>query len=816
MRGGKSGFWIPGLLAVCLLAGCWGNSKQPPPDAQQPRTYTVGGTVSGLAGTVTLANNGGDTTTVSASGAFTFPTALAAGAAYNVSIASQPANQTCTLANATGTLAAASISSVTVSCETYRIVASIGPLGGTVTGPGGAQVIVPAGALDQATEIGVARPASGWPLPLPDDATLAGSVYELTPHDLIFRKPVVIRLPVPAGAGHLGMLVASFGEGWQHQDVLQATDYIELERSTFSWYAGYGLMACAYSGPPQVGACTTPHASGHTWATATPANALVMTSGGSVGYSPTNTYSAVGSAGTWSVDLDTLQTLHLTMVHTSEPDCGNAHLQLRRMVTGSPTVTVRDVQINVPPSGTGRTTIDIPRAELDEGQSVYFLRFACTRPGHSERGGGDVVTFHAGHLAVDGFTVGGTVSGLSATGLQLQLGFREILDVPAGAGAFAFSAPLASGMHYEARVRAQPQGARCTLANATGTIHFTHVTDIQVSCTPNANAQIHTVVANGTAGTATLFGRQSGATSLTPLHTANTGSESHAVGITRFGPFIYVANMVGGFISPFSIDATTNTLVTIPQSSWNTPNPSALAIDPVDNTFLWVTNYNYNTISAFRIDPLNGRLDPRGTVPMGRLSSAIAAHPNGNFVFAVSEGDYGIYRYQVDRGTGALAALGSLPNAVSSGKDLVITPSGSFGYALGGSGNITRLSINASNGQLSVLGYTSISGVTNCRALAIHPNGSLLFATCSSSLGSFLTAYTIDPATGALTLGARTAIGVSSPATMAIERGGRVMHVANQVANRVYTFSLDPNTGALTETGSVTTGSGPMAIASVP
>ena len=60
-------------------------------------SFTVVGTVSGLSGSVVLQDNGGDDVTVSADGSFTFPTALAAGAAYGVTVATQPAGQACTV-----------------------------------------------------------------------------------------------------------------------------------------------------------------------------------------------------------------------------------------------------------------------------------------------------------------------------------------------------------------------------------------------------------------------------------------------------------------------------------------------------------------------------------------------------------------------------------------------------------------------------------------------------------------------------------------------------------------------------------------------
>lgn len=802
------------IVALLLLAACGGGNDADPP---APPTYSVGGTVSGLNGSLTLANNGGDTRTVSANGDFTFATALAGGANYAVTVASQPENQECALTGAAGTIAAANVSNVTVTCETIRIVASIGPAGGTVTGPGGAQVVIPAGALTQATDIGVARPSSGWPLPLPADETLAGSIYEFTPHNFIFNKPVVIRLPVPPAAGNLGMMVATFGEGWHHQDVLQDANFIELERSTFSWYSGYNLYTCAYTGPPRVGACTTQHAHGHSWATATPNDAIVMTSGGSIGAAPSNTYSVTGSAGTWAVDLDTVQTVHVSMAYGVEGICSNGHLQLKRVVSVGASQIVRDVPAPMTTPGRGITTMDISRVEFLEGQAAFFVRYACTRSSGNEIGGGDWITLNFGHGATSGFTLGGTVTGLNVPGLELQLGYREIVNVLAGAGTFTFSAPLMDGTRYDVRIRSQPQGAHCTIANGIGTINSGNVNNVAVTCTPTGPAPpVYTVIANGSQLSATLFGRQAGAGSLTALDTKNSGNTPQSVAITPFGPFIYVANMGDGSISSFSIDRATNTLVQIPLSSLSTPNPSALAIDPLEGRFLWVTNNNFNTVSSFSINTSTGKLDALGTIPTGRISTAIAGHPNGNFVFAVSAGDSGIYRYQVNRTTGTLTALGSLSNVVASGTDLAITPSGNFGYALGAFGSIARLSVNGSNGQLGILGFTAVNGSSNCEALTIHPNGAFLFTTCTNVLGAYVTAFSIDPATGALTAVANTAIGVSGPATLAIERGGLVMHVAHQISNTVQTFSVDPGTGSLTATGSAATGNGPTAIASAP
>ena len=97
--------------------------------------YTVGGSVSGLSGTLVLTNNGGDAQTLTADGRFRFR-ALASESTYLVAVQSAPANQTCTVNNGIGTIGATDVTNVGVSCVTNAItlITSISDLALSVTG----------------------------------------------------------------------------------------------------------------------------------------------------------------------------------------------------------------------------------------------------------------------------------------------------------------------------------------------------------------------------------------------------------------------------------------------------------------------------------------------------------------------------------------------------------------------------------------------------------------------------------------------------------------------------------------------------------
>ena len=103
--------------------------------ASSAPTYSVGGSVSGLSGSLVLRDNGGDDLSVAGNGPFTFATRLADGAAYSVSVKSAPAGQSCVVSNGSGTVSSANVTGVSVACSaapTYSVGGSVSGLSGSL------------------------------------------------------------------------------------------------------------------------------------------------------------------------------------------------------------------------------------------------------------------------------------------------------------------------------------------------------------------------------------------------------------------------------------------------------------------------------------------------------------------------------------------------------------------------------------------------------------------------------------------------------------------------------------------------------------
>jgi hypothetical protein len=166
---------------------------------------------------VSLLDNGTDTVSVSANGSFTFPTALAAGAAYNVGINTSPAGETCSVSGGSGTVGSANVTSVTVTCAATTTLGTLSVSYASTDANGVATYnmtspIVSDGATEPLRVLKPASPASG------------------------VKHKFLIALPVETGEGTTYGDAMSVLEGLNAANQYNAT-IIEPSFSIDPWYA---------------------------------------------------------------------------------------------------------------------------------------------------------------------------------------------------------------------------------------------------------------------------------------------------------------------------------------------------------------------------------------------------------------------------------------------------------------------------------------------------------------------------------------------------------------------------------------------------
>lgn len=100
--------FLTSLTAALALAACGGGGSD---------SFSIGGEVAGLASgqSVVLSNNGSESLAASSNGAFAFKNKIESGKTYEVTVATQPSGQSCTVTNGSGT-ANGAVSNIRVQC----------------------------------------------------------------------------------------------------------------------------------------------------------------------------------------------------------------------------------------------------------------------------------------------------------------------------------------------------------------------------------------------------------------------------------------------------------------------------------------------------------------------------------------------------------------------------------------------------------------------------------------------------------------------------------------------------------------------------
>jgi hypothetical protein len=109
---------------------------------------------------------------------------------------------------------------------------------------------------------------------------------------------------------------------------------------------------------------------------------------------------------------------------------------------------------------------------------------ACSASNGVETAGTADVNKVVGSCSDKFYTLGGTISGLTRTGLVLTSG-ANIVPVAAHTTSFTLPTSVAYANRFAVTVAAQPAGLICSVSNGAGLMPATNVTSIKVKCLDN-------------------------------------------------------------------------------------------------------------------------------------------------------------------------------------------------------------------------------------------------------------------------------------------------------------------------------------------
>ena len=455
--------------------------------------YSIGGTISGLTGTVKLENNGGNVLSVTANGNFTFTTKLASGKTYDVTVSTQPSGQTCTPTDNTGTVGSENVTTVIVTCvtnPTYSIGGTISGLIGTVhleDNGGNALTVTANGTFTFTTKLATGKTYDVTVSSQPASAICTPSDNTGTVGSENVTTVVVTCVPSYSIGGTVSGLT---GTGLQLQN--NGGNTLSVTKNGTFTFSTKLVGGSAYD----VTVSTQP-----TGQTCTPSKNT-----GTVGSSNVTTVVITCTSPTYSIG-GTVSGLTGTGLQLQDNGGNTLSVTANGSFTFStqlPSGSTYDVTVFTQP--TGQTCTPSDNTGTVGSSNVTSVVITCT--------------------ASASYSIGGTVSGLTGTGLQLQDNGGNTLSVTAN-GSFTFSTKLPSGSTYDVTVSSQPTGQTCTPTDNTGTVGSSNVTSVVVTCS-SATYTI-SVAVTGLTGSVELQDDQ-GATLTFSSNDTQTFSNTYASG----------------------------------------------------------------------------------------------------------------------------------------------------------------------------------------------------------------------------------------------------------------------------------------------
>ena len=225
----------------------------------------------------------------------------------------------------------------------------------------------------------------------------------------------------------------------------------------------------------------------------------------------------------------------------------------------------------------------------------------------------------------------------------------------------------------------------------------------------------------------------------------------------RTGRFLLSASYPGNKLTINPIDANGHIVEKATQIIPDRPKSHCILVDAA-NKHVYATSLGADTIMQWKFDPAKGTLSSIGPgiiqTPPGAGPRHLALHPNGRFLYLITETTDTIGAYAIDPATGTLTELqfvDALPadfKEQPAAADLHVTPDGQFLY--GSERKTSTLAgyrIDPEKGTLSPIGHFPTEKTP--RGFNIDPRGRFLFSVGLDS--NAMTVYRIDPQSGALT-----------------------------------------------------------------
>ena len=417
-------------------------------------TYAIGGSISGLAGTVLIQDSGGDNLTLNANGTFAFAMPVKSGDAYSVTVKTQPSSptQVCTVTNDSGTIAAAIVTNIQIACVTSSFT-----VGGNASGLTGAGLLL----NDNGGDALAVAASGGFVFATP---VKSGVAYAVT----IAQQPVGQTCVLSAASGNVG-------SGNVTSVLLNCTENSYAVGGAISGLIG-SVTLQNNGGDDLVLNANANFAFATPVVNGTPydVQVTVQPSNPNQVCTVSNGAGNIAGADVGNIQIACVTTTYSVVAHVSGvvgaglslQDNGGDDLAIPADGDATFATAIADgqpfaVTVSAPPTGPNQTCIVTNGAGNIAGANAD-VTLVCT---------------------TNAYSVNVTVQGLLGAGLVLENEAGDDLAVAAD-GAYSFATKIADGQPYAVTVLTQPSNPNqvCAVQNGSGNVAGGDVGGIMITC----------------------------------------------------------------------------------------------------------------------------------------------------------------------------------------------------------------------------------------------------------------------------------------------------------------------------------------------
>ena len=297
--------------------------------------------------------------------------------------------------------------------------------------------------------------------------------------------------------------------------------------------------------------------------------------------------------------------------------------------------------------------------------------------------------------------------------------------------------------------------------------------------------------------------------------------------------FLYAAiESTGGAVGAFSIEPD-GRLKLLSQQPSRGGGACHVWVDNTGKNVL-VANYGGGSVAALPIQQDGSVREASGFVQHTGSSvdpkrqkephaHSIYTDSQNRFAYACDLGLDKVFVYKLDPNTGALAPSDPPFASVAPGsgpRHLAFHPSDKYAYVINEMLNtVTVFAHDAAAGKFTEIQTVptlpaDFKGESTTAEIFVHPNGKFVYG--SNRGHDSIVVYSIDPASGKLTLVEHVSTQGKGPRNFAIDPTGQFLIAANQQTDNAFVFRVDGSSGKLTPTGHSFKCGAPVCIQFVP